>query len=83
MGQYDLPAMIDYILNHSGSTTLSYVGHSMGCAVYFVAMALHPELNSKINVMVALAPSVYGRHIRNTLARISVPVGTFLVSSRQ
>ena len=51
----------------------------MGCAVFFAAMDLRPELNSKVELMVALAPSVYGKHIRNPLARLSVPVGTILV----
>lgn len=79
MSLFDFPAMVNYILDHSGSKSLSYVGHSMGCAILFAGLALKPELNSKINVMIALAPSVYGTHIRNTLARISVPVGNFLV----
>lgn len=51
----------------------------MGCAVFFAAMDLRPELNSKVEIMVALAPSVYGKHIRNPLARLSVPVGNILV----
>jgi len=29
----------------------------MGCAMFFVCMSLHPELNAKIDVMIALAPA--------------------------
>lgn len=79
MAKYDLPAMIQYILDFSGHDKLSYVGHSMGCAVFFAGMALNPELNNKVHVMMALAPSVYGKHIRNKLARLSVPIGNLLV----
>lgn len=36
---------------------MSYVGHSMGCAMFFISMHYHPELNAKIDVMIALAPA--------------------------
>ena len=29
----------------------------MGCAMFFVGMSLRPELNAKIDVMIALAPA--------------------------
>ena len=57
MGVYDIPAVIEHILHKTNLSTLSYVGHSMGCAMFFVAMIKHPELNDKIDVMVALAPA--------------------------
>lgn len=30
MGNYDVPANIDYILSYTGNKTLSYIGHSQG-----------------------------------------------------
>lgn len=30
MGRYDIPAVINYILDHSGQEKLSFVGHSQG-----------------------------------------------------
>lgn len=35
MGQYDLPAMIDFILLTTKREKLSYIGHSQGSAQYF------------------------------------------------
>lgn len=67
MGKYDIPAVFSYIFTNTGRSSLSYVGHSMGCAMFFVAMTYHPELNSKIDVMVALAPATANGHSRNSL----------------
>ena len=57
MGKYDIPAVINYVLTKTGRSTMSYIGHSMGCAMFFVSMIEHPELNAKIDVMIALAPA--------------------------
>ena len=48
MGYYDIPATINYILATTGWPKLSYVGHSLGCGVFFIAMATHPKLNAKV-----------------------------------
>lgn len=56
IGYYDLPAMIDYVLNVTGKNKLSYVGHSQGTAAFFVMTSEKPEYNKKINLMSALAP---------------------------
>ena len=56
MGKYDIPAVINYVLAKTGRSTMSYIGHSMGCAMLFICMIEHPELNAKIDVMIALAP---------------------------
>ncbi len=67
MGKYDIPASINYVLSVTGESSLSYVGHSMGCAVFFIAMTYHPELNSKIDVMVALAPATANGNSQTSL----------------
>lgn len=59
MGKYDIPSKIDYILNITGAPKLHYIGHSMGCTMYFVCMALRPEYNDKVDIMFALAPVVF------------------------
>ncbi|XP_032786259.2 lipase member K isoform X1 [Daphnia magna] len=58
MGNYDIPAVINFVLAKTGSQKISYIGHSMGCTMFFICMSLHPELNEKIDVMIALAPAV-------------------------
>ena len=58
MGKYDVPAVLAHILEETGVEQIYYVGHSMGTTMFFVAMATHPELNSKIKLMSALAAYV-------------------------
>jgi len=37
---------------------LSYVGFSQGTAQAFAALSIHPGLNDKVNVFIALAPAM-------------------------
>ncbi|KAI9894559.1 MAG: cholesterol esterase [Vezdaea aestivalis] len=55
---HDIPDSIDYILNTTGQTSLSFIGFSQGTAQGFAALAVHPSLNHKINVFIALAPAM-------------------------
>lgn len=54
MGKYDVPATINYVLRMTGRSKLSYLGYSLGSTTYFIAMITHPELNSKVDMMVCL-----------------------------
>jgi len=40
------------------SEKLSYVGFSQGTAQAFAALSIHPGLNDKVNVFIALAPAM-------------------------
>ena len=55
----------------TNSSKMIYVGHSLGCAVFFIAMIKHPELNDKIDLMIALAPSSSMAHFKSPLRFIS------------
>ena len=39
MAMYDLPASIDFVLNHTGYKTIHYIGHSQGTLIAFVHIA--------------------------------------------
>ncbi len=52
MGRFDIPACIEYVLAMTGQSKLIYIGHSMGTAVFWVAMITNPQLNAKIELMV-------------------------------
>jgi lysosomal acid lipase/cholesteryl ester hydrolase len=71
MGYYDLPAMIDFILQSTGEKKLSYVGHSQGTTQFFAMAASRPEYNDKVKVMSALAPIAFLDHTRGTVRVLS------------
>ncbi|KAI0724469.1 triacylglycerol lipase [Cerioporus squamosus] len=55
---HDIPDSIEYILKVTKEPSLSYVGFSQGTAQAFAALSIHPPLNEKVNVFVALAPAM-------------------------
>jgi len=59
IGYYDVPKIIDYILDKTGLPDLYYIGHSMGGGAFFVALSFFPEYNSKIRTFIGLAPAVF------------------------
>ena len=67
MGERDLPAFIDFILETTGFKQLSYVGHSEGTTQMFLGASLQPEyFKEKINLFVALAPVANTAHTTST-----------------
>lgn len=56
MGTYDLPAMLDMVMERTGQEQLTYIGHSMGTTSFWVMMNMRPWMNAKIRLMVGLAP---------------------------
>ena len=58
-GNYDLPAAIHYILSLKNQSSLIYIGHSLGCGQFWIAMVKHPELIAKIDLMVKLCVSFF------------------------
>ena len=71
MGVYDLPAIIDYVLEVSKQHSLYYVAHSMGCSMFFVLTSTLPHYNSKFRMMFGFGPAAFNPHITNKLYRIA------------
>eukprot|EP01112_Ceratiomyxa_fruticulosa_P017887 TRINITY_DN5648_c0_g2_i1.p1 TRINITY_DN5648_c0_g2~~TRINITY_DN5648_c0_g2_i1.p1 ORF type:complete len:427 (+),score=85.23 TRINITY_DN5648_c0_g2_i1:108-1283(+) len=61
MANYDLPSILNYILNTTKLSTISYVGHSQGTTMGFIAFE-NPQIAKFINVFVALGPVA---HVNN------------------
>ncbi|KAH9638484.1 hypothetical protein HF086_016809 [Spodoptera exigua] len=58
-GKYDLPAMIDHVLNVTGVEKIIYLGHSMGTTSFFTMMSMKPEYNDKLSFCVAMGAAIY------------------------
>lgn len=55
---HDIPDSINYVLTTTSAASLSYIGFSQGTAQAFATLAIHPTLNEKLDVFVALAPAM-------------------------
>ncbi|KAF6216011.1 hypothetical protein GE061_000348 [Apolygus lucorum] len=71
MGYYDLPAVIDLMLNKTGASQIIYVGHSQGTTEFYVMASTRPEYNSRVKVAAAMAPIAYFTHCRGTVKIIA------------
>jgi lysosomal acid lipase/cholesteryl ester hydrolase len=57
MGLFDLPAIIDFILETTGREKISYIGHSQGTAQLFSALTLKGDyFNKRLNAFLAFGP---------------------------
>lgn len=63
IGVYDLPAMIDYMLEVSGSPNAFFAGHSQGTTALLVMLSTRPEYNQKIIQAHLMAPSAYRKKL--------------------
>ncbi|XP_035212094.1 gastric triacylglycerol lipase-like isoform X2 [Stegodyphus dumicola] len=67
MAKYDLPAMIDFVLNTTGQKQLYYVGHSQGTTSAFALLSESPEYNKKVKLFIGLAPVTHVGNIRSSI----------------
>ena len=81
-GNFDVPAIIDYILRTTGHSKLFYMGHSQGSTDYFVTNSLRPEYNDKVRLAVMLGPVAWMKNFNNPIALIGarnyVPIKAFV-----
>ena len=72
MAKYDLPAMIDKVLETTNQERLFYIGHSMGTTTFMAMAATIPEMQEKIIQAHFLAPIGFLEHMKSP-AKIFAP----------
>ncbi|KAH0623583.1 hypothetical protein JD844_006497 [Phrynosoma platyrhinos] len=70
MAKYDLPAVLNFILQKTGQQQLYYVGYSQGAAIAFIAFSTMPELAQKIKMFFALAPVTRLKYARSPAIKL-------------
>ncbi|KAE9322187.1 hypothetical protein PR003_g17300 [Phytophthora rubi] len=78
MGLYDLPAFVNHILDITGRSTVSYVGHSEGTTQAFVGFSKNQEIAKKVDYFGALAPVAWTGH---TTAQLFVALAKLKVDN--
>lgn len=86
IGVYDLPAVIDHILDTTKQKQLNYIGFSQGTTSFLVMASSRPDYNDKIHDAHLLAPVANLKDQRNVLftalAKYYIPVKTSLAALR-
>ncbi|XP_034238648.1 lipase 3-like [Thrips palmi] len=72
-GLYDVPALIDYVLEHTQRPKLQFVGYSMGAAMFLVATTQLQAYRDRVSHAYLVAPAVYLTYSTSPLVR-SFPV---------
>ncbi|XP_075163474.1 lipase 3-like isoform X2 [Haematobia irritans] len=75
IGQYDLPAIIDYIIATTKQPSIHYVGYSQGTTLFFIMLSTKPSYGSKIKTSHLLGPAVFACHMTSPLL---IPVAKIL-----
>uniref|UniRef100_A0AC35U2K2 Abhydro_lipase domain-containing protein n=1 Tax=Rhabditophanes sp. KR3021 TaxID=114890 RepID=A0AC35U2K2_9BILA len=69
MAKYDLPAMIDKVLEITRVKKVHYIGHSQGALTMFTKLGSDSAFGKKIHKMYALAPVVTMAHVKGLFAK--------------
>jgi len=59
MALHDFPTQINFVLQTTGYSKLSYIGHSEGTIQAFAGLSYNPSISQKLNIFIALAPVAY------------------------
>ncbi|XP_063623110.1 lipase 3-like [Cydia splendana] len=71
IGKYDVPAMVDYVLDATAMKQLIYLGYSQGGLTFFVMNSERPEYVNKIKLFLGLAPGSRVYHTRSKPVRVA------------
>lgn len=72
VAMYDVPKIVDYILDFKGSgTKIVYMGHSMGTTILFAMLTMRPKYNHILTAGYALAPEVYFTNLKSPIKSLA------------
>ncbi|CAK1584109.1 unnamed protein product [Parnassius mnemosyne] len=73
MGKLDVPAIIDYMLNETGSSKLNYIGFSQGGRIFFIMCSETSGYCDKIMISINLAPAARLKYTSSVPVLLLIP----------
>ena len=73
MGIYDVPAMIDHIIEQTKQEKIFMISHSQGATSFLVMASERPEYQEKMIASFALAPVAFLSRTENPLFQMLAP----------
>lgn len=70
MAKYDVPAVIDYVINITGHESVAYVGHSQGTVMMWGTLATYEKYNKIVKPIIQMAPSFGFKHMPAPLSAV-------------
>ncbi|XP_003738811.1 lipase member K-like [Galendromus occidentalis] len=70
IGNFDIPAAIDFVLHHTGHPQLTILGWSQGTTDIMVTLSLKPQYNHKVKLFVAMAPVANITHLASPMTML-------------
>jgi len=70
MGQYDVPANLNFITSFTKVDKVTYVGHSQGTMQFWVANMLNDHVHTMVDKFIGLAPIISMKHYNGLLPQI-------------
>ncbi|XP_023337599.1 lipase member K [Eurytemora carolleeae] len=70
-GTYDIPAIIEKVLEVSGTDKVSFIGHSMGSTSILVSASQAPQIFPKLNLVILLAPVTAGENMTSPIKKMA------------
>jgi len=71
MAKYDIPAMIEKVLEVTGQDELQYAGHSMGTTAFMAMHKYRPDIGQKIRLAHLLSPVAYVGNMQSPIGWIA------------
>lgn len=81
MGAHDVPATVDYVIGHTGSDSLDYIGFSQGAGVLLIMCSERPVYCGKLRTVIMLAPATRLVHSKSALLKVFSSQMAFLYNS--
>lgn len=83
---FDIPETINYILQVTRVPKLTYIGFSQGTAQAFAAVSVNPDLNDKVDQIIAIAPAITPKGLHSKILDIFLKISPnviYLIFSRK